>query len=260
MFVIRAFYKFVAMTPERADEVTALVKEKCEFLGFKGAITFATEGINGTVSASAENMNEFWTFLSSYPEFSVVDFKDALHEVQPFGKLRIRHRKEIITIKDPSVDPTKVVGTYVAPSDWNELISDPEVVVLDTRNHYEVVEGTFENAIDPHTRNFSHLPAWVDANLDPAKVKKVAMFCTGGIRCEKASALMLQRGFKEVYHLKGGILKYLEEIPAGESKFEGSCFIFDDRDTVKTGLAVERRKFDQNELDQTAEFFVPAKP
>lgn len=259
MFVIRAFYKFVAMTPDRADEVTTSVKEKCESLGFKGAITFATEGINGTVSATAENMATFWSYLGSMPEFAVLDFKDSSHEVQPFGKLRIRHRKEIITIKDPSVNPTEVVGTYVDPKDWNELISDPDVLVLDSRNHYEVVEGTFEGAVDPHTRNFSHLPAWVDANLDPTKVKKVAMFCTGGIRCEKASALMLQRGFKEVYHLKGGILKYLEEVPADESKFEGSCFIFDERDTVKTGLAVEKRKFDQNELDETAEFFVPVK-
>ena len=257
MFVIRAFYKFVAMSPERADFVTGQIKLLCESLSFKGAITLATEGINGTVSASAENMEEFWTYLNSFPEFASVDFKDALHELQPFGKLRIRHRKEIITIKDPSVDPTKVVGTYVTPAEWNDLISDPDVFVLDTRNHYEVVEGTFEGAIDPHTRNFSHLPAWVDANLDPTKVKKVAMFCTGGIRCEKASAMMKQRGFAEVYHLKGGILKYIEEIPAEESKFEGSCFIFDDRDTVKTGLAVEPRKFDQNELDATAEFFVP---
>jgi UPF0176 protein len=257
MFVIRAFYKFVAMTPERADFVTGQVKLLCESYGFKGAITFATEGINGTVSATALAMEEFWAALTAYPEFAELDYKDASHEVQPFGKLRIRHRKEIITIKDPSVKPAELVGTYVSPADWNDLISDPEVLVLDTRNHYEVVEGSFEGAVDPKTRNFSHLPAWVDANLDPTKVKKVAMFCTGGIRCEKASALMLQRGFKEVYHLKGGILKYLEEIPAEESKFEGSCFIFDERDTVKTGLAVEKRKFDQNELDETAEFFVP---
>lgn len=257
MFVIRAFYKFVAMSPERADFITADLKLLCISLSFKGAITIATEGINGTVSATAENMAEFWVALTAFPEFSELDFKDSCHELQPFGKLRIRHRKEIITIKDPAVRPTEMVGTYVNPLDWNELISDPEVLVLDTRNHYEVVEGTFEGAVDPKTRNFSHLPAWVDANLDPTKVKKVAMFCTGGIRCEKASALMLMKGFKEVYHLKGGILKYLEEVPAEESKFEGSCFIFDDRDTVVSGLAVEKRKFDQNEIDATAEFFVP---
>ena len=257
MFVIRAFYKFVAMTPERADFVTAQVKLLCESYGFKGAITFATEGINGTVSATTENMDEFWVALTAYPEFEGLNYKDSSHEVQPFGKLRIRHRKEIITIKDPSVKPTELVGTYVDPKDWNELISDPEVLLLDSRNHYEVVEGTFQGAVDPKTRNFSHLPAWVDANLDPMKVKKVAMFCTGGIRCEKASALMLQRGFQEVYHLKGGILKYLEEVPAEQSKFEGSCFIFDERDTVKTGLAVEKRKFDQNELDLAEDLFKP---
>ena len=181
------------------------------------------------------------------PEFADVEYKDSSHEVQPFGKLRIRHRKEIITIKDPAVDPTKMVGEYVEPKDWNDLISDPEVLVLDTRNHYEYIEGTFEGAVDPETRNFSHLPKWVDENLDPTKVKKVAMFCTGGIRCEKASALMLMKGFKQVYHLKGGILKYLEEVPAEESKFEGSCFIFDERDALVTGLAVEKRKFDQND-------------
>ena len=257
MFVIRAFYKFVAMTPERADVVTTEVKALCESLSFKGAITLATEGINGTISALPENMDVFWAFLSSLPEFADLEFKDSSHEVQPFGKLRIRHRKEIITIKDPLVKPTEVVGTYVEPKDWNALLDDPDVLLLDSRNHYEVVEGTFQGAVDPKTRNFSHLPAWVDENLDPTKVKKVAMFCTGGIRCEKASALMLQRGFKEVYHLKGGILKYLEEVPASESKFEGSCFIFDERDTVKTGLTVEKRKFNQSELDETAEFFKP---
>ena len=247
MFAIRAFYKFVAMTPERADEVTAEIKALCESLGFKGAITFATEGINGTVSATPENMEVFWIALSAMPEFADVEYNDSSHEVQPFGKLRIRHRKEIITIKDPAVDPTKMVGEYVEPKDWNDLISDPEVLVLDTRNHYEYIEGTFEGAVDPETRNFSHLPKWVDENLDPTKVKKVAMFCTGGIRCEKASALMLMKGFKQVYHLKGGILKYLEEVPAEESKFEGSCFIFDERDALVTGLAVEKRKFDQND-------------
>lgn len=259
MLTIRAFYKFVAMTPERADEVTAQVKALCEGLEFKGAITFATEGINGTVSATPESMDEFWAFLNSMPEFTDVGFKDSSHEQHPFRKLRIRHRKEIITIKDPAVDPTKLVGTYVEPKDWNDLISDPDVLVLDTRNHYEVVEGSFENAVDPQTRNFSHLPAWVDENVDPTKVKKVAMFCTGGIRCEKASALMLQRGFKEVYHLKGGILKYLEEIPEEQSKFEGSCFIFDDRDAILTGLQAEKRKFDQNKLDETVEYFKPVK-
>lgn len=257
MFAIRAFYKFVAMTPKRADEVTASVKAMCESLSFKGAITFATEGINGTVSATAEAMDEFWAFLTAMPEFVDVEYKDSSHERQPFGKLRIRHRKEIITIKDPAVDPTKVVGTYVTPAEWNDLISDPDVLVLDTRNHYEFVEGTFEGAVDPMTRNFSHLPAWVDENLDPTKVKKVAMFCTGGIRCEKASALMLMKGFKEVYHLKGGILKYLEEIPAEESKFEGSCFIFDERDALLTGLEAEKRKHDQNKLDETVEYYVP---
>jgi UPF0176 protein len=259
MFAIRAFYKFVAMSPERADEVTAQIKALCESLSFKGAITFATEGINGTVSATSENMDAFWKALTAMPEFVDVDYKDSSHEVQPFRKLRIRHRKEIITIKDPEVDPTKLVGTYVEPRDWNDLISDPEVLVLDTRNHYEYVEGSFEGAVDPQTRNFSHLPAWVDENLDPTKVKKVAMFCTGGIRCEKASALMLQRGFKEVYHLKGGILKYLEEIPEEESKFEGSCFIFDDRDAILTGLKAEKRKYDQNKLDENVKYYEPTK-
>ena len=257
MIKIRAFYKFVAMTPERADEVTAHIKALCEELGLKGAITFATEGINGTVSATPENMDSFWNALSSLPEFPDVEYKDSEFHEHPFRKLRIRHRKEIITIKDPRVDPTKLVGTYVDPKDWNDLISDPEVLVLDTRNHYEYVEGTFEGAVDPKTRNFSHLPSWVDENLDPSKVKKVAMFCTGGIRCEKASAMMMQRGFKEVYHLKGGILKYLEEIPAEESKFEGSCFIFDDRDAILTGLGAEKRKFDQNKLDDSVEYYRP---
>ncbi len=257
MVAIRAFYKFVAMSPERADEVTALLKSRCEELEFKGAITIATEGINGTVSASPENMAVFWAELSALPEFGDVDYKDSSHGEHPFRKLRIRHRKEIITIKDPSVDPTTMVGTYVTPAEWNDLLADPDVFVLDTRNHYEYVEGTFEGAVDPKTRNFSHLPAWVDANLDPTKIKKVAMFCTGGIRCEKASALMMGRGFSEVYHLKGGILKYLEEIPEEESKFQGSCFIFDDRDAILTGLESEKRKFDQNKLDDSVEYFRP---
>lgn len=247
MMTVRAFYKFVKINePTALVETLRLAAQEYEL---KGTILVASEGINGTISAAPPHMAAFWQTLTAIAEFSDLEFKDSSHETQPFKRLKVRLKREIITMNAPEADPSVLVGEYVAPKDWNALISDPSVLVLDTRNHYEYIEGTFARAVDPNTMKFSELTEWVDQNLDPTKHESVAMFCTGGIRCEKASALMLSKGFKKVYHLKGGILKYLEEIPAEESLYRGSCFIFDDRDALVTGLSAEKRKFDQNNLD-----------
>jgi UPF0176 protein len=246
MFKVRAYYKFIEL--EDLHALKERIYDRGFALGLKGIILIAPEGINSTISATDENMDEFWGFLTGLPEVGAMEYKDAYHESQPFRKLRVRVKKEIITIKNASANPNVAVGDYVEAKDWNDLIADPDVLLVDTRNHYEIVEGTFKGAIDPHTIHFSEFPKWVEENLDAAKHKKVAMFCTGGIRCEKASALLLSKGFDRVYHLKGGILKYLEEVPAEESTFEGSCFVFDYRDAVVSGLETEKRKFDQNNL------------
>lgn len=246
MVVVRAYYKFVAL-----DEIAELKERILDFsqgLDVMGTILLAPEGINSTMAASPDDMEWFWSCLSEIPGLEDIEYKDSFHPENPFKRFKIKLKREIITIRDPDADPTVRVGTYVSPSEWNDVISQEDVVLVDTRNYYEVAEGTFKGAIDPVTHNFGEFPEWVSANLDPEKHPKVAMFCTGGIRCEKASALMLARGFKEVYHLKGGILKYLEEVPAEQSLYEGSCFIFDDRDSIVTGLKPEKRKYDQNEL------------
>jgi UPF0176 protein len=246
MYKLRAFYKFMSL--DALHFLRELLHEKGSALGLKGILLIAPEGVNSTISATPENMDEFWSYLTGLPEIGGIEYKDSYHTTQPFRKLRVRVKKEIITIKNAAADPTVAVGDYVEAKDWNDLIADPDVLLVDTRNHYEVVEGTFQGAIDPNTLHFSEFPKWVEENLDAAKHKKIAMFCTGGIRCEKASALMLSQGFEKVYHLKGGILKYLEDVPAEESTFEGSCFIFDYRDALVTGLTPEKRKFDQNNL------------
>jgi UPF0176 protein len=247
MFTLRAFYKFTSL--EALHVLRELLFEKGVSLGLKGILLIAPEGINSTISGTAENMAEFWDFLTGFAEIGEIEYKDSYHTTQPFRKLRVRVKREIITIRNEKANPSLLVGDYVEAKDWNDLIADPDVLLVDTRNHYEYVEGTFKGAIDPKTLHFSEFPQWVENNLDAAKHKKVAMFCTGGIRCEKASALLLNQGFEKVYHLKGGILKYLEEVAEDESTFEGSCFVFDYRDALVTGLKAEPRKFDQNNLE-----------
>lgn len=243
MFVVRAFYKFVTLND--VESLQTQIQEQAVAYGLKGSIILATEGINSTISATPENMESFWDFLTSLPNLDSIEFKDAKHEAQPFKRMKVNLKPEIVTLRNSLAKPADMVGEYVDPTDWNELIKDPEVILVDTRNDYEVIEGTFKGAVDPKTNNFPQFPDWVDSNLNPKEHKRIAMFCTGGIRCEKATSLLLAKGFEKVYHLRGGILKYLEVIPEEESLFEGSCFVFDERQAVVTGLKPELRKHEQ---------------
>lgn len=234
--VIAALYKFVSLPDfETMREPLRLF---CERHGIKGTLLLAHEGINGTISGTRSGIDATLRFLRSDPRLADLEHKESFvdENTRAFYRLKIKLKKEIVTMGIPEVSPTINVGTYVKPKDWNNIISDPEVVVLDTRNDYEVEVGTFERALDPHTKSFRQFPDYVKKTLDPAKHKKVAMFCTGGIRCEKASAYMLAQGFEEVYHLQGGILKYLEEVPKEESLWRGECFVFDNRVSVDHDL------------------------
>lgn len=204
--------------------------------GICGTILLASEGINGTIAGHAEGIAEIHRFIKSDLRFSNIQTKESISENKPFHRLKIKLKKEIVTLGVPGVSPTKKVGTYVKPNDWNAIVDDPNIPVIDTRNAYECDIGTFKGALDPETESFREFPNYVAKNLDPSKNKKVAMFCTGGIRCEKASAYMLEQGFEEVYHLQGGILKYLEEVSPEDSRWEGDCFVFDHRVGVGHGL------------------------
>jgi UPF0176 protein len=234
--VITAFYKFTRL--QDCDQFRTALMSLCSAQGIKGTILLAPEGINGTIAGSELAIATVLAWLKSDERLADLEHKDSLAESHPFYHLKVRLKPEIISLGIPSVDPTRQVGTYVASEDWNRVISDPDVVLIDTRNDYEVSIGTFKGAIDPKTDSFRQFPVYVKHHLDPARDKKVAMFCTGGIRCEKASAYLLQQGFETVYHLKGGILKYLEEVPAEKSLWQGECFVFDQRVAVGHGLAV----------------------
>ncbi|BES72721.1 rhodanese-related sulfurtransferase [Marinobacter nanhaiticus D15-8W] len=239
--VVCALYKFTALDDyERLREpLLALMDEK----GVRGTLLLAHEGINGTVAGSREGIDAIKAWLAADTRFDGVDFKESLVDIQPFKRTKVKLKKEIVTMGVDTVDPRRTVGTYVDPSDWNSLISDPEVLLVDTRNQYEVEVGTFRNAVNPATETFREFPEYVEKHLDPSRHRKVAMFCTGGIRCEKSTAFLKEKGFDEVYHLKGGILKYLEDVPQEESLWEGECFVFDDRVTVNHKL--ERGGYDQ---------------
>ncbi|MGY1490815.1 oxygen-dependent tRNA uridine(34) hydroxylase TrhO [Methylobacillus pratensis] len=234
--VVAALYKFVSL-PDYQEIQPALLA-LCNTQSIKGTLLLAEEGINGTVAGSREAIDALLAYLCQDPRLTDIDHKESFTDEMPFYRMKVRLKKEIVTLGVPGIDPNKKVGTYVKPEDWNALISDPDVIVVDTRNDYEYGIGTFKGAIDPATNTFREFPDYVRNNLDPAKNKKVAMFCTGGIRCEKASSYMLEQGFEEVYHLQGGILKYLETVPQEESLWEGECFVFDQRVAVKHGLEV----------------------
>ncbi|MND81659.1 putative rhodanese-related sulfurtransferase [compost metagenome] len=233
--VVAALYKFVTLEDYVALREPLLAAMQAN--GVKGTLLLAEEGINGTVSGTREGIDALLAWLRSDPRLVDIDHKESYCAEQPFYRTKVKLKQEIVTLGVPGVDPNKAVGTYVEPQDWNALISDPEVLLIDTRNDYEVAIGTFEGAIDPRTQSFREFPAYVQQHFDPAKHKKVAMFCTGGIRCEKASSFMLGQGFAEVFHLKGGILKYLEEVPQAQSLWRGDCFVFDNRVTVRHDLS-----------------------
>jgi UPF0176 protein len=234
--IVAALYKFAPLPDYKVLQPRLL--DFCQKHGLKGTLLLAEEGINGTVAGSREGIDALIAFLKADQRLATIEHKESFAEKMPFYRMKVRLKKEIVTLGVPGINPNKHVGTYVAPEDWNALISDPEVLLVDTRNAYEYDIGTFKGAVDPHTTTFREFPEYVKKNLDPTKHKKVAMFCTGGIRCEKASSYMLQQGFEDVYHLQGGILKYLEKIPASESLWQGECFVFDQRVAVGHGLAL----------------------
>ena len=235
-FIVAALYKFAKLTDYK--EIQPVLLDVCLSLNIKGTLLLAEEGINGTVAGSREAIDELIKHLKQDPRLADLDHKESHADEMPFYRMKVRLKKEIVTLGVPGVDPNYKVGTYVKPQDWNAIISDPDTIVIDTRNDYEFGIGTFKGAIDPHTTTFREFPEYVSTHLDPKKNKKVAMFCTGGIRCEKASSYMMEQGFEEVYHLQGGILKYLEEIPQEESLWEGECFVFDNRVSIKHGLEI----------------------
>ncbi|WP_230533289.1 oxygen-dependent tRNA uridine(34) hydroxylase TrhO [Microvirga roseola] len=240
-YKVAALYQFVSLPDFR--DIREPLHRLCLDLEIRGTLLLAHEGINGTVAGTEEGIDALMAELRDGPLFhgrlDNLELKFSTSSEMPFKRMKVRLKKEIVTLGDPQTDPNRQVGTYVSPADWNRLIENPDVILLDTRNDFEVEMGTFAGAVDPRIRKFSEFKDFVERELDPKKHRKVAMFCTGGIRCEKASSYMLAKGFEEVYHLKGGILKYLEDVPEEESRWNGGCFVFDERVSLGHGL-VER--------------------
>ena len=239
---VAALYQFVALPDFR--ELREPLRALCAGLAIKGTILLAHEGINGTLAGADEAIDALIRELRHGPLFGGrldnLELKYSTAEEMPFQRLKVRLKKEIVTLGDRATDPTRQVGIYVDPADWNALIADEDTLVIDTRNAFEVAMGSFDGAVDPKLSRFGEFRDYVARALDPGRHRKIAMFCTGGIRCEKASAYLLARGFPEVYHLKGGILNYLEKIPEADSRWRGDCFVFDERVALGHGLAVKR--------------------
>ena len=233
-FCVAALYHFARLARYQSfrDELETVAREN----GIKGTLLLAAEGINGTIAGTDQAIANVLAFIRAQPEFKDLVHKESRASKMPFLRLKVRVKKEIVTMGVDDIDPNRIVGTYVEPRDWNALITDPETIVIDTRNDYETAIGIFKGAVDPNTRTFREFPDWVKNNTGLHNKPKIAMYCTGGIRCEKATAFMKEQGFDEVYHLKGGILKYLEEVPVEESLWEGECFVFDERVSVTHGL------------------------
>jgi UPF0176 protein len=233
-FLVAALYHFA--TFERFEQYREPLQALCDRVGVKGTLLLAREGINGTIAGPDSGVRAVLDELRAQPEFALLEHKESRASKLPFVRMKVKLKKEIVTMGVENIDPTHIVGTYVAPGDWNALISDPDTIVIDTRNDYETAIGVFRGALDPKTKTFREFPDWVKNNPGLHQKPKIAMYCTGGIRCEKATAFMKEQGFDEVYHLKGGILKYLEDVPAEDSLWEGSCFVFDERVSVEHGL------------------------
>ena len=242
-YKVAAFYQFARLADFR--ELREPLRAFCARLGIKGSVLLAQEGINGTVAGMAEAIDAFVHELAHGDMFGGrldnLELKFSTGKAMPFGRLKVRLKKEIVTLGDVAADPTRQVGTYVEAAEWNAVIAEPDTLLLDTRNAFEVAMGTFEGAVDPKIESFGQFKDFAADQLDPAKHRRIAMFCTGGIRCEKASAHLLARGFAEVYHLKGGILRYLEDVPEQQSRWRGECFVFDERVALGHGLR-ERQK------------------
>jgi UPF0176 protein len=237
-YKVAAFYQFATLPDFR--ELREPLRVACSLLNLRGSMLLAQEGINGTIAGVAEGIDALVEELQHGALFGGrldnLELKFSQSAAMPFQRLKIRLKKEIVTLGDTAADPTRQVGVYVDPADWNTLIAEPDTLVIDTRNAFEVAMGSFEGAVDPGIRSFGQFKEFAAKNLDPTKHRKIAMFCTGGIRCEKASAYLLNRGFGEVYHLKGGILRYLEGVPERESRWRGECFVFDERVALSHGL------------------------
>jgi len=233
-FTVAALYRFARLP--QYQELQQPLFDLCTSNGIKGTLLLAAEGINGTVAGSAQAIAELVRYLESIPELAGPELKYSYASAMPFHRMKVRLKREIVTMGVEDVDPLKTVGTYLSPTEWNDLISAEETIVIDTRNDYEVAIGTFQRAENPNTKTFREFPKWVEENRKKLEGKKIAMFCTGGIRCEKATAYVKGLGLDDVFHLKGGILKYLEEMPREESLWEGECFVFDERVAVGHGL------------------------
>jgi len=257
--VVCALYKFVTL--ENFRDLRQPLHDVMEENRIRGTLLLAREGINGTVAGSRLAIDALLAWLRTDPRLAEIDSKESYTDKPPFNRAKVKLKKEIVTLGVERIDPNRVVGTYVNPKDWNQLLDDPEVLLVDTRNDYEYKVGTFKNAINPNTESFREFPEFVKTHLSPEKHKKIAMFCTGGIRCEKSTAFLKAQGFAEVYHLKGGILKYLEEVPPQETRWEGECFVFDERVTVN--LQLEKGIYDQcnacrmpiTEADKAGEYY-----
>jgi UPF0176 protein len=242
MIIVAALYHFasVAEPTQLREELLAL----CGTHSIKGTLLLAKEGVNGTIAGDREAVDLIIKHIRAWSGFAAMEVKYSTAAAMPFGRMKVKVKREIVTMGVEGIDPRSDVGSYVAPSDWNALIADPDTILIDTRNNFEVQHGSFPGAINPETASFGQFPTWFDENAAAwrAKGKKIAMFCTGGIRCEKATAFVKARGFEEVYHLKGGILKYLEEVPAADSQWQGDCFVFDEREALGLGLEERRAK------------------
>jgi UPF0176 protein len=234
-FRVAALYQFTRF--DDPASVQAGLREACEAAGIKGTLLIAREGINGTIAGTEAAIDRVVGHIRTLPGCADLEVKYSGAEAMPFYRMKVRLKREIVTMGEPDIDPLTGAGHYVAAADWNDLIASPDVIVVDTRNDYEVEVGTFDGAVNPNTKHFSEFPDWVRANREELAGKRVAMFCTGGIRCEKATAFLKAEGLEEVYHLKGGILKYLEDVPLEESRWSGECFVFDQRVAVRHGLA-----------------------
>lgn len=236
MYTIAALYHFTRFADPAALQGPLL--SLCRAQGISGSLLLAGEGVNGTIAGPRAGIDAILAHLRALPGCADLEHKESFSETQPFGRLKVRLKKEIVTLGQPDVDPLARTGHYVDPADWNAFITSPDVAVIDTRNDYEVAIGTFQGAIDPKTASFRDFPAWWEENKHRFHNKRVAMFCTGGIRCEKSTNYLLGQGVEDVYHLKGGILKYLEEVPEAESTWQGDCFVFDGRVSVSHGLEI----------------------
>lgn len=258
---VAALYRFVRL--DDFENLRNPLLEFCEALGIRGTLLLANEGINGTIAGTTQAISEVLAYLRRDDRLADLECKFSYNEDRPFLRMKVKLKKEIVTMGRPGIDPNQCVGRYASPEQWNTLVDDPECLVIDTRNDYEVEIGTFRGAINPNTSSFREFPEWVEKNLDPSKHKKVAMFCTGGIRCEKSTSLLVSMGFEDVWHLQGGILNYLEKTPVEQTRWDGECFVFDSRVSVDHQL--EKGSYDQcyacrfpiDDAQKASDFYVP---